>query len=164
MFRAIDWRGIFIPEFALLEMVVRGTIMYFVLVLLMRLILKRQVGGVGTTDILVVVLLAEVAGNGFTAGYKSVVEGTVLVGTVLLWSYVLEWLAKQSPAFERILYAPTVLLIENGKMLRKNMQAELVTREELMSQLRLHGLDGCAKVKRAYMEPDGKISVVKMDA
>lgn len=163
MFQTIDWRGILVPELSLLEMVVRATIMYFVLVLLMRVISKRQVGGVGTTDILVVVLLAEVAGNGFTAGYKSVVEGTVLVSTVLLWSYILEWLAKRFPAFERFLYAPTVLLIENGKMLRKNMRSELVTDEELLSQLRLHGIDDCAKVKRACIELDGKISVIQMD-
>ena len=43
------------------------------------------------------------------------------------------------------------------------MRAELVTPEELMAQLREQGIEDCAQVKRAYMEADGKISVVKME-
>jgi uncharacterized membrane protein YcaP (DUF421 family) len=164
MFWSIDWHGIFTPKHSLVELVVRGTIMYFVLFGLLRFVLKRQAGGIGTTDVLVIVLLAEVAGNGFAAEYKSVVEGTVLVGTILFWSYMLEWAAQRFPAVERILHAPTLVLVENGKMLRKNMRAELVTKEELMAQLREKGIEDCAQVKRACMEADGMISVIKMEA
>ncbi len=163
IFWKIDWHGIFTPQNSLLELVVRGTIMYFVLFVLMRFVLKRQAGGIGTTDVLVIVLLAEVAGNGFAAEYKSVVEGTVLVGTILFWSYALEWAAHRFPAFERFVHPPTLLLIENGKMLRKNMRAELVTQDELMAQLRENGIDDCAQVKRACMEADGMISIIKME-
>jgi len=137
--------------------------MYFVLFGLMRFVLKRQAGGIGTTDVLVIVLLAEVAGNGFAAEYKSVVEGTVLVGTILFWSYALEWFAQRFSAFDRFVHPPTLLLIENGKMLRKNMRSELVTQEELMAQLRENGIDDCAQVKRACMEADGMISIIKME-
>lgn len=162
VFGSIDWNAIFIPTVPLLELFVRGTIMYLVLFGLLRLVLKRQAGGIGTTDVLVIVLLAEVAGNGFAAEYKSVVEGTVLVGTVLLWSFIFEWAASRFPAVERVLHPPTLLLIENGKMLRKNMRAELITAEELMAQLREHGIEDCGRVKRACMEADGMISVIKM--
>jgi len=160
----IDWHGIFTPTTSLLELVVRGTIMYIVLFGLLRFALKRQAGGIGTTDILVIVLLAEVAGNGFAAEYKSVVEGTVLISTILFWSYLLEWLGHRFPAIERILRSPTLVLIENGKMLRKNMRTELVTPEELMAQLREKGIEDCAQVKRACMEADGMISVIKIDS
>lgn len=162
MFWSIDWEGIFTPTNSLIELVVRATIMYFVIFVLLRLVSKRQAGGVGTTDILVVVLLAEVAGNGFAAEYKSVVEGAVLVGTILFWSYLLQWAAHRFPAVERILHAPTLVLIENGKLLHKNMRAELVTKEELMAQLRENGIEDCAQVKRACMEADGMISVIKI--
>ncbi len=79
----IDWAGMFTPARSILEMVVRATIMYFSIVVLLKLVVKRQTGGVGRTDILVIVLIAEVAGPGFTADYVSVVEGAVLVATVL---------------------------------------------------------------------------------
>ncbi|MBC8106879.1 MAG: DUF421 domain-containing protein [Anaerolineae bacterium] len=160
---SVDWNGIFTPKNSLIELVVRGTIMYFVLFGLLRLVLKRQAGGIGTTDVLVIVLLAEVAGNGFAAEYTSVIEGAVLVGTILFWTYALEWAAHRFPAVERILHAPKLVLIEKGKMIRKNMRAELVTKEELMAQLREKGIEDCALVKRASMEADGMTSVVKMD-
>jgi uncharacterized membrane protein YcaP (DUF421 family) len=162
MFWSIEWEGIFTPTNSLIELVVRATIMYFVIVVLLRLVSKRQAGGIGTTDILVVVLLVEVAGNGFAAEYKSVVEGAVLVGTILFWSYLLQWAAHRFPAVKRLLHAPTLVLIENGKLLRKNMRAELVTKDELMAQLRENGIEDCAQVKRACMESDGMISVIKI--
>lgn len=164
MFWSIDWNGIFTPENSLGELFVRATIMYFLIFVLLRAVLKRQAGGIGTTDVLVIVLLAEVAGNGIAAEYKSVVEGAVLVGTILFWSYMLDWAGYRFPAFERILRAPTLLLVENGKILRKNMKAELVTMEELMAQLREKGIEDYAQVKKACMEADGMISVIKMDA
>ena len=78
MFWSIDWQGIFTPTNSLLELVLRSTIMYFVLFGMLRFVLKRQAGGIGTTDVLVIVLLAEVAGNGFAAEYKSVSKGLFL--------------------------------------------------------------------------------------
>jgi uncharacterized membrane protein YcaP (DUF421 family) len=129
----------------------------------MRLVLKRQAGGVGTADVLVIVLVAEVAGNGFAAEYTSVVEGTVLIGTVLFWSYAVERLAHRFPAWERLLHPPPLLLVENGKLLRKNMRAELITEAELMAQLREKGLEDLTKVKRACMEADGMISIIPIE-
>jgi len=159
----IDWHGMFVPTHSLLELVMRGTITYLAIFALLRFVRKRQAGGIGTTDVLVIVLVAEVAGNAFAAEYTSIVEGMVLVGTVLFWTYALEWAAHRFPSIERVLRAPTLVLIENGKMLHRNMRAELVTKEELMAQLREHGLEDCAHVKRACMEADGMISVIKTE-
>lgn len=159
---AMDWQGIFVPEYSLLEMVVRGTIMYLLVFVLVRLMSKRQIGGLGPSDVLVIVLLAEVAGNGFTASdYRSVSEGAVLVATVLGWTYALNWLGNRFPVMERLIRGPKLKLVENGQMLRRNMQAELVTREELLAQMREKGFANCEDVAAAYMEADGRISIIK---
>ena len=163
-FWRIDWPGIFTPRVSLVELVVRATIMYFVLFGLLRFVMKRQAGGISMTDVLVIVLLAEVTGNGFAANYTSVVEGAVLAGTILLWSYLLQWAASRFPAVERILTPPTLVLIENGELLHKNMRAELVTTQELLAQLREQGIEDHAQVKRACMEADGRISVIRVGA
>ena len=127
----------------------------------MRMVLKRQAGGIGTADVLVIVLLAEVAGSGFAAG-KSLVEAVFLVVTILFWTYTIERLTHRYPALERFLRPRTLLLVEDGKMLRANMRAELITKEELMAQLRENGIEDCADVKQACMEADGMISVIRM--
>ena len=157
----IDWASIFTPARSIFEMIVRATIMYFVIVALLKLVVKRQTGGVGRTDILVIVLVAEVAGPGFTADYISVVEGAVLVATLLFWSYAIEWLTHRSATFERYFQPPPLLLIERGRMLPRNMRTELITKSELMTHLREEGIEDIADVEQACMEPDGMISVIR---
>lgn len=159
----IDWGGMFMPTRSVLEMVMRATIMYFVVVLLLKAVVKRQTGGVGPTDILVIVLIAEIAGPGFTADYVSIVEGAGLVATVLFWSFAIEWMTHRSPTFARYFQPAPLLLIKNGRMLPRNMRTELITKDELMSHLREEGVSAIAEVEQACMEPDGMISVIKKD-
>jgi len=107
----VDWEGMFTPTRSVLEMILRATIMYFVIVALLKVVVKRQTGGVGRTDILVIVLIAEIAGPGFTADYVSVVEGAVLVATVLFWSYAIEYLTHRSPTCRK--HCGTALFLRN---------------------------------------------------
>ncbi|HYC65588.1 MAG TPA: YetF domain-containing protein [Reyranellaceae bacterium] len=158
---SIDWRGIAIPSGSVLELIVRGTLMYMIIFLLIRVVPKRQVGALSPSDILVVVLIAEVAGSAFGRDYRSVSEGTVLVATVLFWSFAIDWLQHRFPRVEQLLREPKVKVIENGRMLRRNMHREFLSHEELMAQLREAGVEEVAKVKAAYMEADGRISVIK---
>lgn len=157
----IDWRAIFVPQNSLVEPVIRGTIMYLGILVMLRLVLRRQVGGIGTADVLVVVLIAEVAGNSIAPAEQSVVEGLLLVATIFFWSYLIEWLQFRYPGFQRLIRDPKLKLIDKGRLLRRNMRREFVTREELMAQIREQGLENCSEVKAAYLEADGSISIIK---
>lgn len=160
---SVDWSKILIPEQSIAELIIRGSLMYLAIFLILRLVLRRQVGGMGPSDILVVILIAEAAQNGLALDYKSVTEGAILVSTILFWSFAIEWAQSRFPPIERLLREPKLKLIENGHMLHRNMRAESVTREELMSQLREEGLEDCAMVKVAYLEADGRVSVIRRD-
>jgi len=160
---SIDWRTMLVPEHSVLDLFLRGTVMYLAIFVLLRLVLRRQVGDIGTSDVLVIVLLAEVSGNAMAANAASLPEGVVLVGTVLLWSYLIEWVQFRFPAFERLIREPKLKLIDNGRLLRRNMRTELVTVEELMAQLREQGIEDRAEVKAAYLEADGQISIIRHD-
>lgn len=161
-FAPVDWAEILLPTQSVLELVVRATAMYFIIFVLLRLVLRRQVGGLGTSDILVVVLVAEIAGNCISADSFSVIGGAISIATVLFWTYVIEWLQYHVPYVERLTREPKLKLIADGKLLRRNMRAELVTVEELMVQLRKQGVDECSKVKAAYLEADGSVSVLRV--
>ena len=160
---SIDWRAMLVPEHSVLDLFLRGTAMYLAIFVLLRLVLRRQVGDIGTSDVLVIVLLAEVSGNAMAANAASLPEGVVLVGTVLLWSYLIEWVQFRFPVFERLIREPKLKLIDNGRLLRRNMRTELVTVEELMAQLREQGIEDRAEVKAAYLEADGQISIIRHD-
>src|SRR5215207_10900140 len=86
---SVAWRDLVVPTHSVAEMVVRGTIMYLALFVLLRVILKRQSSGLGVTDLLVVVLIADAAQNGMAKEYRSVTEGVVLVATIIGWDYAL---------------------------------------------------------------------------
>lgn len=157
----IDWKSLFMPDTPLLEIILRGTIMYIALFAMLRIILKRQTGSLGISDLLLITLLADAAQNAMSGSYTSIPDGIVLVGTIIFWNYVFDWLSYRSEWFGRLIEPPPLPLIQNGRMLRRNMRQELVTEDELMSQLREHGVDDVQNVKEAYIESNGQFSVVK---
>jgi uncharacterized membrane protein YcaP (DUF421 family) len=155
-----NWKRMFYPQTPILEIIIRGSIMYLGLFILLRVILKREAGTVGMTDLLVVVLLADASQNAMAGDYKSITDGLLLVLTIIMWSYILNFLGYTFPAFQKLIHPPPLLLIKNGMMIRKNLRKEFITEEELMSQIREQGIGTIQEVKEAYMEMDGHISVI----
>lgn len=159
---ALDWNSMFIPENSLLEIIIRGTLIYFFCFAVLRLI-RRGVGQLGITDVLIVVLIADAAQNGMSNDYKSVTEGVVLVLTLVFWDFFLDYLGTKSKLVERIIRPSKLLLVKDGKMLLRNMQKELLTSEELLAQMRLQGIEDISEVKECYLEGEGSISVIKKE-
>ncbi|HXK60876.1 MAG TPA: DUF421 domain-containing protein [Acidobacteriota bacterium] len=160
MFSNVDWSNLFLPSTPLVEILLRGTIMYLALFVLLRVILKRQSGSVGLSDILVVVLIADAAQNALADDYRSLPDGILLVATILFWSFALDWIGYRFPSMERILRPRPLHLIYKGRILRHNMRRELVTDEELMSIIRREGFEDVSEIKEACMEADGEVSIV----
>src|SRR5688572_10258337 len=162
MMTPIEWREVFVPSGNPLELVVRGTLMYFAILAAFR-VLRREAGSVAIADLLVIVLVADAAQNAMAAEYKSLTEGLVLVGTIFAWDYVLDWAAFRSPAVRRIVQPPPLLLVKDGQLQRRNLRQEMITADELRTLLREHGVDDFSKVKRCCLESDGQVSVIQQD-
>lgn len=158
-----DWSTILLPSTPLIEIFVRGTAVYLSVFLLLRLILKRETAGIGVTDILVIVLLADAAQNAMSGDYHSIPDGVLLVLVIIFWGYALNWLGYRFPKLNRIVHPPPLLLVKDGQQVRQKMAHELLTEEELMSHLRSQGIQDLSEVKRAYMEGDGRITVIRKD-
>jgi uncharacterized membrane protein YcaP (DUF421 family) len=159
----LDWESLFIPSTSILEVIFRGTVMYLALFIMLRVILKRETGEVGITDVLVIVLIADAAQNGMAGNYTSITEGLVLVGTLIFWSYVLEWLDFRFPGMSALISPKPLVLVEDGQMMRRNMRRELITKDELMAELRAAGIEDLSLVKRVYLESNGRFSVIRKD-
>jgi uncharacterized membrane protein YcaP (DUF421 family) len=157
----IDWKLIFSPDVPLLEIVLRASVMYISLFVLLRVILKRQTGSLGMTDLLLITLLADASQNAMAGEYTSIIDGIILVTTIIFWNYAFDWLSFKFDWFSRLIEPAPLLLVKDGRLLRKNMRKELISEAELMSQLREQGLDDASEVKEAYMESDGHFSVVQ---
>jgi len=158
---SLDWGEIFGISVSPLELIIRGTAMYLFLFLLFRVVVRRRVGAIGMADILILVIIADAAQNAMSGEYKSVTEGAILVGTIMFWNVAIDWLNFRVLALRPWLEPPPILLIQNGRILYRNLRHEYVTEDELKAKLREKGVQDYSEVAEAHMESDGNVSVIK---
>ena len=163
VFDAIDWGKMFLPDTPLLEIFLRGTVMYLALFALLRFVLRREAGALGITDLLVIVLIADAAQNGLADDYSSVTDGLLLVATIVGWSHFLNWLAYRFPLWRRVVLPTRVQLVRDGRLLRRNLDREMISEEELLGEIHGHGCEDLHEVRAAWIEADGMISVIRSD-
>src|SRR5436189_5857536 len=142
---AIDWQSMFVPTESIFEIVIRGTIMYLGMYFILR-IFRRQAGNIGMADLLVIVVIADAAQNGMAGDSKSITEALLLILTIVLWDFFFDWLGFRSAFWERILQPKPLLMIDDGKVIKKNLDQEFINEEELLAQLREQGIDGFHQV------------------
>jgi uncharacterized membrane protein YcaP (DUF421 family) len=159
----LNWNDILSFSVSPWELVLRGTLMYWVLFLLFRLIVRRHVDGIALSDILLIVIVADAAQNGMAGDYKSVPEGAVLVTTLVLWNVLVDWLAFRFPFFENLLQPPPLMIVRHGHVIRRNLRKELISDEELMSKLRERGVTNLSEVRAAFIETNGSITVIQRE-
>jgi uncharacterized membrane protein YcaP (DUF421 family) len=161
----MDWLGIDFgevigPDLSVTETVLRGTVMYFVIFALLRVVLRGRTGGTTMSDLLVLVLIADAAQNAMADEYTSLASGSLLVATVIGWSFALDWLAYHVPRVRQFVHPEKTPLVQNGRLIRTTLRRELITEDELMSELRLQGVDKLEDVRAVYLEGNGEISVI----
>ena len=144
-----------------LEILVRGTLMFWFLFLIFRFVLRRDVGSAGISDILFVVLLGDAAQNAMIGEGTGWADGAMLIATLVAWNYLLNMLGYYFSVFEKLTDAPPLLLIRNGRALRRNWRKEHLTDLEIEGKLRSEGIEAMSDVRKMYLEPDGSFSVLR---
>ncbi|HWL29483.1 MAG TPA: YetF domain-containing protein [Burkholderiaceae bacterium] len=157
----VDWGSLFEFTVSPLELIVRGSIIYWFVFTLLRLAGRRDFGSVGMANILLLVMIADAAQNGMAGDYKTIPEGMVLIATLVFWSSAIDRLCFLFPTVRDFLEPDRICLIKDGQLQRRGMRKEYITDEELLAELRLNGVDDVAQVRRAYIEPNGNVSVLK---
>lgn len=155
-----DWAGMFVVETPLLELALRGSALYLAILALMRLMPRRTGGELATMDLIFLLLIAESASNAF-GDYRSVTEGLVLVIVLMLWNFVVNAASYRFRFIERLVSSPPIEVVRDGKLLRRNMRREFLTEEELMSSLRQQNINSLDQVRKAVIEGEGAITVVR---
>jgi uncharacterized membrane protein YcaP (DUF421 family) len=146
-----------------LELIVRGTVMYWFIFLVFRFVTRRDVGAVGIADVLLLVLVADAAQNAMAGSYESISDGIVLVSTIMFWNVLVDWLCYRSARVRRWFEPPPLALVVDGEIRHRNLRREFISREELFSKLRERGIEDLRQVKLACIESDGQISVIRRD-
>jgi len=158
----LNWAEMFRLSTPLGESFLRGTVMFLAIYAITRVVGKREVGAHSLTDLLVVVLVAQAAAPGLVGESRGIPDSLVLVATIYGWSVAIDAIAYRWPVLLPVLKSRAVPLIRDGQLNQKALRREFIQREELMAELRLHGISDVKQVARAYLEPNGSVSVIRV--
>jgi uncharacterized membrane protein YcaP (DUF421 family) len=109
----------------------RGTVIFLALTALMRIVGQRESGGLGITDLMVVVLVAEAANPGLAGNAKSVTDSVLQIAVILGWSVAVDAVAYRWPRIGRVLKARPKPLIQGGRLYRQVMRREFMADGEV---------------------------------
>jgi uncharacterized membrane protein YcaP (DUF421 family) len=142
------------------QIILRGSTVYWLLFLLFRFVVRRDLGAVGIADLLVLVLVADAAQNAMAGDYRTVGDGAVLILTLIGWNVAVDWLGYHVSWLQRLAEPRPLPLVREGKVLSRNLERQSISEKELLSKLRQHGCEKFEQVKAATLEPDGEVSVI----
>lgn len=147
----------------LLEIVLRTAIIYFVVLLGVRLSGKREVGQMTPFDLVLLLLISNSVQNAMTGPDNTVVGGIAAAITLLVMNYVIADVSGANRRFRKLIQGQPSLLIHNGQVIATHMAKEHVSMDELERALREHGINSCRDVALGVLEVDGSISLLKYD-
>lgn len=137
----------------------RTTVLYLVLIAVIRLMGKRQIGQMEPSEFVVTMLAANLAAIPMEDAGIPFYSGLVPILTVLGVELVLSGISMSSVRFRRILCGKPVIMIENGRILRENLLKTRVTLDELTGHLREKDVLDLTTVQYAILETNGNLSV-----
>ena len=154
------WAPILVPGAPIAELVVRVSAIYLFLWAFLRAVPTRQLGRFGVTDLLVLLLLAASVRMGLTGPNFTVGDAMISATVLLAWDQALNAVAYRVRPLRSLMRQDPIPIVEDGVVNRRHARRELLTEADIMEKLREHGIDSLDRVKRAYVEPDGRISVI----
>ena len=140
-------------------LLLRGVFLYLVLILVMRLLGKRQLGQMEPSEIAVTMLIADLAASPMEDPAMPLRTALLPIGAVLVMELLLSGLSMRSLKLRKLLCGKPVILIDNGKFLQKNLRRTRITLDELTSKLREKDVLDIALVQYAILETGGNLSV-----
>ena len=140
----------------------RAVLIYAVMLVVIRVLGKRTIGNFTAFDLLVALMLGEVVDE-IIYGDVRFLQGTVAIVVIAALAYADSWLAFSSPRMEALLEGTPSVVVRDGEYDRAGMRAERVSENDVLGHLRAQGIRDMREVKRAVMEVDGIVSVIKQD-
>ena len=147
----------------LLDVAIRTSVVYFALLIGLRLTGTRQLGQMSTFDLVLLLIIANAVQNAMVGPDTSLAGGLVAAGVLIAWHRVIDWWRLRSRGISKLLTGEGIMLIHAGRILEEHCVRAGITHDELRQALREHGVASVQDVMLAVLEPDGAISVVRFD-
>lgn len=147
-----------------MDIVLRATVMFFALYLLVRVMGKRELGQMTPFELIVLVVLGDLIQQGVTHNDFSLTGAILAIATMGFWALSLSWVTFWSPKAEAVLDGEPRVIVRDGAIVQENLHRDRLTRAEILSEMRLAGIARLGDVAWAILEPQGKMSFIKRDS
>lgn len=137
------------------------TLLYFLVLVVFRLMGKRTLGNLAPFDIAVIIMVGEAAMIPIAEERVPLLRGIIPIITLGFLQIILTVINMYSRGFEKATQGTSTILVKNGKILAENLRKERVTLADLAIGLREKEVENLSDVREARLEPTGKISVIK---
>ena len=152
-----EWLELSIPWW---EIVLRASIVYFVLLALLRVSGKRTVGQFTPFDLLVLVLLGDAVQGSMIAGDQSLPGGLILTATLLGWNRLVGFVTARSEGVALAVEGKADILARNGEVFDDALRRADLTLDDLEEAMRDHSVPAVSEIRLAVLEKDGTITVL----
>ena len=146
-----------------MDIVARAAVMFVVLYVLLRIMGKREIGQLTPFELVVMIVLGDLIQQGVTHNDFSLTGAILAITTFAFLAIIMSWITYLFPNAEKMLDGEPRVIIRNGKLLKDNLRRDRITQSEVESEMRLAGIAYIMDVKWAILEPQGKISFIKVD-
>jgi uncharacterized membrane protein YcaP (DUF421 family) len=144
-----------------MDIVLRASVIFIALYLLVRLMGKRELGQMTPFELIVLVVIGDLIQQGITQNDFSITGAVIAISTIAFWALVFSWASFLWPRAERILEGEPRVIVRDGELLTGNLRRNRLTLSEIESEMRLAGIARMSEVAWAILEPRGKISFIQ---
>ena len=142
------------------ELIGRGLLVYFFLILLLRSTGKRQIGQMSPFDLVLLMVLSNAVQNSMSGGDNSVTAGLMLAVTLVAANWIVGKVTSSSKIMEQLVDGNPQVLFHDGKVYDKILKDSQITRQELIAAVHKAGYADLDRIRAAILENDGTISVI----
>jgi uncharacterized membrane protein YcaP (DUF421 family) len=154
------WTDMFVLALPLLEKILRPVIVYFFLVVGLRLAGKRELAQLNPFDLVVLLTLSNTVQNAIIGEDNSVTGGVIGAATLLLVNYLVVRYLYKHPKLDHTVEGREDVLIDHGKINKRALEKELITHAELREAAHKQGFATLDDVERAVLEPGGTLTFI----
>ena len=154
------WSDMFVLGLPLLEKILRPLVVYLFLIVALRLAGKRELAQLNPFDLVVLLTLSNTVQNAIIGDDNSVTGGLIGATTLLIVNYFVVRVLYGHAKLDSIIEGKEDVLIDKGKVLKKQLKGELITLPELEAAAHRQGFTHLSEVERAVLEPGGTICFI----
>jgi uncharacterized membrane protein YcaP (DUF421 family) len=158
------FRSIFTQGTPLVQIAVRCAVVYFAVLIGLRISGKREIGQIGIFDFVLILLIANAVQNAMTGPDVSLEGGLVAAATLIAINMLVSRSSARSQSLGRLVVGRRVPLVHDGRIDAAAMRRTGVSSDELETAVHEGQMSEISDVYEAYLEPDGQISVLPMSA